>query len=264
MMKMCVANMKQMGKSLKKWKMRKSQILWYLRQIFYEINVDFLCPGNLVSLSVITRASLDFKTSFLRLVELVIFTVFRLRRDANNYYWETLVSFAPLSFWKVATLSVFDCLCIILNMIIFSGPTLSETYRHQVNVFISFLRNSEVHSTQKDKDIDKSIKTENMQIFPVLVPLLLPVTQICLTGSLYTVLAVAIERFLAVTRYFCHRLHLLWEDLKVKIVQCCQHFSISSIACHPKIYSPLPKRKHTVDFHLTSLRHVAYLTLLNP
>ena len=43
-----------------------------------------------------------------------------------------------------------------------------------------------------------------MQIFPVLVPLLLPVTQICLTGSLYTVLAVAIERFLAVTRYFYH------------------------------------------------------------
>ena len=40
-----------------------------------------------------------------------------------------------------------------------------------------------------------------MQIFPVLVPVLLPVTQICLTGSLYTILAVAIERFLAVTRY---------------------------------------------------------------
>ena len=110
-----------------------------VRSSIYEINVDFLFPGNLVSLSVITRASLDFKTSFLRLVELVIFTVLNicLRLDANNYHWETLVSFAPLSFWKVATLSVFDCLCIILNMIIFSGPTLSETYRHQVNVFIT-------------------------------------------------------------------------------------------------------------------------------
>ena len=42
---------------------------------------------------------------------------------------------------------------------------------------------------------------QNSQIFPVLVPVLLPVTQICLTGSLYTILAVAIERFLAVTRY---------------------------------------------------------------
>ena len=37
-----------------------------------EIKVDFLFPGNLISLSVITRASLDFKTSFLRLVKLVI------------------------------------------------------------------------------------------------------------------------------------------------------------------------------------------------
>ena len=52
---------------------------------------------------------------------------------------------------------------------------------------------------------EKQEKEEkNVQIFPLLVPLLLPVTQICLTGSLYTVLAVAIERFLAVTRYFCH------------------------------------------------------------
>ena len=40
-----------------------------------------------------------------------------------------------------------------------------------------------------------------LQIFPMLVPILLPVTQICLTGSLYTILAVAIERFFAVTRY---------------------------------------------------------------
>ena len=53
-------------------------------------------------------------------------------------------------------------------------------------------------------EIMKMCKTENLillQIFPVLVPVLLPVTQICLTGSLYTILAVAIERFLAVTRY---------------------------------------------------------------
>ena len=55
----------------------------------------------------------------------------------------------------------------------------------------------------KDQNIENSLNNvfKNLQIFPVLVPVLLPVTQICLTGSLYTVLAVAIERFLAVTRY---------------------------------------------------------------
>ena len=39
------------------------------------------------------------------------------------------------------------------------------------------------------------------QVFPQLVPLLLPLTQIALTGSLYTILAVAVERFLSITRF---------------------------------------------------------------
>ena len=61
---MCVANMKQMSQKVENEEKPN-----------FVINVDFLFPGNLVSLSVITRASLDFKTSFLRLVELVIFTI---------------------------------------------------------------------------------------------------------------------------------------------------------------------------------------------
>ena len=43
--------------------------------------------------------------------------------------------------------------------------------------------------------------TAILQVFPHLVPLLLPLTQMALTGSLYTILAVAIERYLSITRY---------------------------------------------------------------
>ena len=61
--------------------------------------------GNLVTLWVIFTTPLDFKASFLRLV---------------------------------ATLATFDLVCIVLNMVIFAGPVLDETYRHQVvNNFLS-------------------------------------------------------------------------------------------------------------------------------
>ena len=135
-------------------------------------------------------------------------------------------------------------------MIIFSGPALSETYRHQVmsllfsafmaiTVKVSFWWKFNIWfwsgsrcnwkaltfralnlkgDLREFRDTDyisdtwvSSWKLQYnrkrffplfflLQIFPLLVPLLLPVTQICLTGSLYTILAVAIERFLAVTR----------------------------------------------------------------
>ena len=61
---------------------------------------------------------------------------------------------------------MFDTLSIIFNIIIFSGPLLSETYRHQV--------------------------------FPHLVPLVLPLAQISLTSSVYTILLLAMERCMAV------------------------------------------------------------------
>ena len=60
-----------------------------------------LIAGNLVSLLVISKVQLDLKGSFIRLI---------------------------------ATLCIFDCLCIILNLLLFSGPLLSEYYRHQVSV----------------------------------------------------------------------------------------------------------------------------------
>ena len=72
------------------------------------------------------------------------------------------------SFLKlISTLAIFDCLCIMFNIFLFSAPLLSETYRHQV--------------------------------FPHLLPWLLPLAQISLTGSVYTILAVAIERFCCVS-----------------------------------------------------------------
>ena len=43
-------------------------------------------------------------------------------------------------------------------------------------------------------------KSYSPQVFPHLVPLLLPLTQISLTGSLYTILAVAVERFISISR----------------------------------------------------------------
>ena len=231
--------------------MRKSQILWYLRQIFYEINEDFLFPGNLVSLSVITRASLDFKTSFLRLVELVIFTVLniRLRRDANNglLLGNTCFFCSPLflkgchPFRLRLSLHYFEYDHIQWAHTQWDLQTSGECFYHLLWGIVKFTQRKKIKiSTNRSK-------LKNVQIFPVLVPLLLPVTQICLTGSLYTVLAVAIERFLAVTRYFCHRVllsnqvllspctfvtgytgHVLfnfwqygfqWEDLKVKILK---------------------------------------------
>ena len=43
-----------------------------------------------------------------------------------------------LYFWQVCTLSVFDTACIVLNITIFSGPVLSETYRHQVQCYFTY------------------------------------------------------------------------------------------------------------------------------
>ena len=39
-----------------------------------------------------------------------------------------------------------------------------------------------------------------MQVFPHLLPFLLPLIQITLTGSLFTILAVAMERFISISR----------------------------------------------------------------
>ena len=68
----------------------------------------------------------------------------------------------------LSLLSIFDCLCIVCNIFLFSGPLLSEIYRHQV--------------------------------YPHLVPWLLPLAQTCLTGSVLTILVVAVERLTCVTR----------------------------------------------------------------
>ena len=68
----------------------------------------------------------------------------------------------------IANLCIFDSFCILFNLTIFTFPLLSESYRHQV--------------------------------LPHLLPLVLPLTQIALTGSVYTVLAVALERFASVKR----------------------------------------------------------------
>ena len=38
-------------------------------------------------------------------------------------------------------------------------------------------------------------------MFPHLVPVILPMAEMSLTGSIYTILAVAIERFISVIRY---------------------------------------------------------------
>ena len=88
----------------------------------------------MVTILVIRRTQLDFKTSFLHLIY---------------------------------SLCVCDSVCIVFNIIIFSFPLLSETYRHQV--------------------------------LPHLIPLMLPLAQISLTSSVYTILALAMERFMAVS-----------------------------------------------------------------
>ena len=57
----------------------------------------------------------------------------------------------------------------------------------------------------------------------MLVPILLPVTQICLTGSLYTILAVAIERFLAVTRYMWFSIESYFLLMLIFLFQFLEH-----------------------------------------
>ena len=66
----------------------------------------------------------------------------------------------------ISNLCFFDTFCIVFNATIFTFPLLSETYRHQ--------------------------------ILPSLLPLVLPLAQISLTGSVYTIVAVALKRFIAV------------------------------------------------------------------
>ena len=83
----------------------------------------------------------------------------------------------------ICQLCVLDVLCITFNIMMFSGPWPSEHYRHQVRSH----RESECHLLS--------------QILPLLMPVLLGLTQMSLTGSVFTILAVAIERLLAVRRY---------------------------------------------------------------
>ena len=104
--------------------------------------VDYIA-GNLISLCVIYKTDLGFKTSFSRLI---------------------------------ASLCIFDTLCILSNLTIFSLPLLSESYRHQV--------------------------------FPNLVPTLLPLAQISLTTSVYTIVAVAVERYITVKRWVGYNMGL--------------------------------------------------------
>ena len=99
---------------------------------------------------VIHRTQLDFKMSFVHLISI---------------------------------LCLFDTICILLNVLIFSGPLLNETYRHQVS-----------NSFKKSKISNILFP----QVFPHLVPLVLPLAQISLTCSVYTILALTVERFLAV------------------------------------------------------------------
>ena len=74
-----------------------------------------------------------------------------------------------LSFSRlIYQLCVLDTLCIIFNILMFSGPWHSEHYRHQV--------------------------------LPLIMPVLLGLTQMSLSGSVLTILGVAVERLLAVTR----------------------------------------------------------------
>ena len=46
----------------------------------------------------------------------------------------------------------------------------------------------------------------SLQVFPHLVPFLLPLAQISLAGSLYTTMAVAMERLITVSRYIDNQL----------------------------------------------------------
>ena len=66
----------------------------------------------------------------------------------------------------ISNLCFYDTFCIVFNATMFTFPLLSETYRHQ--------------------------------ILPSLLPLFLPLAQISLTGSVYTIVAVALECFIAV------------------------------------------------------------------
>ena len=87
----------------------------------------------------------------------------------------------------IMSLCIFDTLCIAFNISIFSGPLLDETYRLQVK------------SSQCWNDL-KLMFNIIFQIFPCLVPIILPFAQISLTGSVFTILAVATERFLSIYR----------------------------------------------------------------
>ena len=98
---------------------------------------------------VILKTPLDFKSSFLHLI---------------------------------GSLCVFDSLCILFNITIFSGPLLSESYRHQV--------------ITSHPPLDCMV----LQVLPHLIPLVLPLAQVSLTSSVYTIVALAGERWLAVTR----------------------------------------------------------------
>ena len=61
--------------------------------------LSIVVPGNLITIFIILSSVLDLKQSFLQLI---------------------------------LTLSVFDSICIIFNITIFSAPLLSEHYRLQV------------------------------------------------------------------------------------------------------------------------------------
>ena len=64
--------------------------------------------------------------------------------------------------------------------------------------------NSKLYTALLSSSLFKILKTYKnfFQLFPRMVPVILPMAEMALTGSIYTILAVAIERFISVIRHF--------------------------------------------------------------
>ena len=92
----------------------------------------------------------------------------------------------------ISLICLFDIFLILNNIFIFSLPIINPFYRHQV---VCPLPTFIIPKIDKKNHIEYCL-----QLYPVLVPWVLPLAQICLTGSVLTIITIAMERLYCVVR----------------------------------------------------------------
>ena len=104
----------------------------------------------------------------------------------NKFDLRLKISFRTL----ISQLCVLDLITIVFNILLFTIHFHSEFYRLQVRCILGSL-------VRKQDSIQVTFFP---QILPVMLPVLLTLTNMALTASVYTTLAVAVERFISVKR----------------------------------------------------------------